>query len=205
MTWDNYFNSISKNQLLKNVMDQQKDLYYEYVGGHKTDNVPILLQNPFFLIIEGISNVNLQTKNFEDVWDYITKNSQFEMKQFTKSLYYIKYEDSIDIINIYPGFYFTENDHGTGMRIFLRIYTLKESKQFMSDFRRFSSYHSILDKKCDEVMLEFCKRRTMEHSAKKIQKACHNWLWKPICKDGSHGINMRLGWKRISELFDTGV
>jgi hypothetical protein len=32
-----------------------------------------------------------------------------------------------------------------------------------------------------------------DKAARKIQEYCHNWLWKPICKDGTMGINLRLG------------
>ena len=33
-------------------------------------------------------------------------------------------------------------------------------------------------------------------SAKIIQKGCHNWLWKPICNDGTHGVHCRIGLKK---------
>jgi len=28
----------------------------------------------------------------------------------------------------------------------------------------------------------------------------HNWLWKPVCKDGTMGINLRLGLKMIEDM-----
>lgn len=31
-----------------------------------------------------------------------------------------------------------------------------------------------------------------------IQKGCHNWLYAPICKDGTIGINCKIGWKLIT-------
>lgn len=33
----------------------------------------------------------------------------------------------------------------------------------------------------------------------KIQRACHNWLWKPICKDRTYGINLRLGLRELND------
>lgn len=36
------------------------------------------------------------------------------------------------------------------------------------------------------------------NAIKLIQKNCENWLWKPMCKDGSIGINAILTWKAIS-------
>lgn len=42
-----------------------------------------------------------------------------------------------------------------------------------------------------------------EHAAHFIQKKCHKWLWSPKCKDGSCGINLRLGWKSIEEAYNS--
>jgi hypothetical protein len=36
------------------------------------------------------------------------------------------------------------------------------------------------------------------HAAKIIQDACHNWLWKPITKDGKLGINAKIGLKELN-------
>ena len=32
-----------------------------------------------------------------------------------------------------------------------------------------------------------------------IQRKCHNWLYKPICKDGKPGINMKIGSRRFKQ------
>ena len=34
-------------------------------------------------------------------------------------------------------------------------------------------------------------------AARIIQNGCHNWLWKPICKDSSIGIVPRLMLKKL--------
>ena len=47
------------------------------------------------------------------------------------------------------------------------------------------------------------KKNTLLHkhnAAKIIQRGMHNWLWKPICKDGTMGINLRLGLKMIKDM-----
>lgn len=36
-----------------------------------------------------------------------------------------------------------------------------------------------------------------DNAARVIQKGCYNWLWKPICKDGSISINTKLGFSNI--------
>jgi hypothetical protein len=38
-----------------------------------------------------------------------------------------------------------------------------------------------------------------EKAARVIQKGCHNWLWKPLCKDGTVGIGVRLMMKDINK------
>lgn len=43
--------------------------------------------------------------------------------------------------------------------------------------------------------------REIKHNAARIiQRGMHNWLWKPVCKDGTVGINLRLGLKMIKDL-----
>jgi hypothetical protein len=37
------------------------------------------------------------------------------------------------------------------------------------------------------------KNEEINRCAKIIQNGVHNWLWKPICNDGTFGINLRLG------------
>ncbi len=38
------------------------------------------------------------------------------------------------------------------------------------------------------------------NAAKKIQTACHNWLWKPVCNDNTNGINIRISLKALGIL-----
>lgn len=54
---------------------------------------------------------------------------------------------------------------------------------------------------CDESgflhakeMYQYAKR---EVAARIIQKACANWIDKPICKDGTHGISVRIGLRAL--------
>ena len=37
-----------------------------------------------------------------------------------------------------------------------------------------------------------------------IQRGCHNWLWKPICNDGTLGINCRISIKELNMLRHQG-
>jgi hypothetical protein len=43
----------------------------------------------------------------------------------------------------------------------------------------------------------FTRELELEKAARLIQKYCHNWLWKPLCKDGSIGIIPRLMLKNL--------
>lgn len=46
------------------------------------------------------------------------------------------------------------------------------------------------------IQIKFRKKLQIRRNkaARIIQKGCHNWLYAPICKDGTIGINCRLGW-----------
>lgn len=39
-----------------------------------------------------------------------------------------------------------------------------------------------------------------QKAARIIQRGLYNWLWKPICKDGTYGINLRIGFQMLSKI-----
>lgn len=197
--WDKYFNSISKEHLLDSIKKQQKDLYFELTKS-ESDVLPSNFQNPVYIILEGLSNVNLQTVDFNLIWDYLVNSS--ELKQFTESLFYRINEKSVDIINIYPGFFLSEDTNQHGMRIFFRFYTIANKDDFVLQFKKYSNYFTFLNKHYDEFVKEFLIRKKKDTCAKKIQQGCHNWLWKPICNDGSLGINAKLGWYKVNQILN---
>ena len=43
------------------------------------------------------------------------------------------------------------------------------------------------------------KFETKTKAAKTIQKACHNWLYSPICKDNTYCISLRIGWNQYQK------
>lgn len=66
-----------------------------------------------------------------------------------------------------------------------------------------------LGEKCDRVLTTLDKISNSlnkvydyirDSAARKIQRGCHNWLYSPICKDGTIGIVPRLGWKKIENI-----
>ena len=44
------------------------------------------------------------------------------------------------------------------------------------------------------------KRDKEDKAARIIQKGCENWLWKPLCKDGTIGIMPRIAMKKLFNL-----
>ena len=42
------------------------------------------------------------------------------------------------------------------------------------------------------------KNQVQELATSFIQKGCHNWLYKPECKDGTYGIVPRIGMKNLN-------
>jgi hypothetical protein len=55
------------------------------------------------------------------------------------------------------------------------------------------NYHPVLQKRikrCQYQARRWLGRR--DRKARIIQMYCHDWLWKPLCKDGTIGIRPRL-------------
>lgn len=82
--------------------------------------------------------------------------------------------------------------HKTKKRMYYSQLYNKFNKMEMdiSNYEKSNYRSSLLDKYAREQAAQF------------IQRKCHKWLWSPKCKDGSTGINLRLGWKSIEEAYD---
>lgn len=51
-----------------------------------------------------------------------------------------------------------------------------------------------------EKRIHLLEKMAQQHASFVLQKKCHRWLWAPICKDGTNGINLRIGWDNINKL-----
>ena len=56
------------------------------------------------------------------------------------------------------------------------------------DYFRVKDYTNI--KKCSRTITNYKKRQ--KEAATVITQGCHNWIWKPLCNDGTIGIRPRL-------------
>lgn len=50
---------------------------------------------------------------------------------------------------------------------------------------------------CQRQVKKWYARR--KRKAMIINRACYNWVWKPICKDGTMGIRVKLDLKYLKE------
>jgi hypothetical protein len=50
-------------------------------------------------------------------------------------------------------------------------------------------------KKCQRIMVKWFHRR--KRKALIISNAVHDWIWKPLCRDGSYGVRLRLDIKEL--------
>ena len=46
-------------------------------------------------------------------------------------------------------------------------------------------------------------KKQQDVAARIIQKGCYNWLFKPVCKDGTTGIFPRLSWRKLQQELET--
>lgn len=61
---------------------------------------------------------------------------------------------------------------------------------YYREFLKFKLVRNLLRKKLSNL--------TRNNAATVIQKGCENWLWKPLCKDGTVGIVPRLALKQLN-------
>jgi hypothetical protein len=50
-------------------------------------------------------------------------------------------------------------------------------------------------KKCQRVVTSWYWKR--KRKAKLISNAVHDWIWKPLCRDGKFGVRLRLDTKEL--------
>jgi hypothetical protein len=70
--------------------------------------------------------------------------------------------------------------------------TIKRYKKFFGEFD-VTKYTKI--KKCQRVVIKWYHRR--KKSAKVISNTVHDWVWKPLCRDGKFGVRLRLDTKEL--------
>jgi hypothetical protein len=81
----------------------------------------------------------------------------------------------------------------TGSQVqFVDNVTIERYKKFFSEFE-IEDYTKI--KKCQRVVIKWYYRR--KRKAKLVSNAVHNWVWKPLCRDGSYGVRLRLDTKEL--------
>jgi Leucine-rich repeat (LRR) protein len=59
-------------------------------------------------------------------------------------------------------------------------------------YKKFFGYFGVSDytkiKKCQRVVIKWYWRR--KRSARVVCNAVHDWIWKPLCRDGSYGVRL---------------
>ena len=126
---------------------------------------------------------SLTIKNFHDI-----RIHDFEIPESNIDLYDINFITEHNIKDLY-----VINCTYTGIfcaNIFNEIYGYWSNKKHYLAIIRFQKKYKAW----------FIVKRNK--SALIIQKACENWLWKPICKDGTTGINFRIGLKKLEKFIN---
>jgi hypothetical protein len=67
------------------------------------------------------------------------------------------------------------------------------------DYEKFFGRFNVRDytkiKKCQRVMTKWFHRR--KRKACVIQRVLENWIWKPVCRDGTYSVRLRLDTKEL--------
>jgi hypothetical protein len=66
-------------------------------------------------------------------------------------------------------------------------------------YKKFFGYFDVRDytkiKKCQRVVIKWYWRR--KRKARVVCNAIHDWIWKPICRDWTFGVRLRLDTKEL--------
>lgn len=158
---------------LMDVLEQHKDCIKEHLSNYLDDIRDSLFWSEDWVIETG--------------WTLSGK----DLKQFQKQY---------DIVDFYYEKFFLFD--GNNLYIVCPCHKTKKRMYYPQLHNKFTKIEMEMlkyDRKKDRKIL--LEKFAENYAALFIQKQCHNWLWSPRCKDGSPGINLRLGWKSIEESY----
>lgn len=117
-------------------------------------------------------------------------------RMLTDHVVYVRNEDQVTFMVVVP----TIDDH---LRMNICMYVVRcDYTDGICRLLREKVPSSL--RKYTDAALDVIEDTMRQHmAARKIQKACQPWLWKPQCKDGTYGINFRLGWDACQKVIQT--
>jgi len=73
-------------------------------------------------------------------------------------------------------------------------YMLEHVNGYNEEFKEYKSARSAARRIQRAYLRHYTRRKA---AARKIVEGCHNWVWKPKCKDGTIGIRPRLDLREL--------
>lgn len=194
-------NALSKNELYEKIYDtilyKDIELMIEYERANGLEINELKTYSCYITNENYIHQIPTHSK-FDDVWNIISSYGQ--IKQINDKYYFVYDYDNnrYIIIHIYP----VSSLHIYDWDRYIYNIDIKFSIYFIPNNKSIKVYFKDLDLNTifHDIVLSITTVTFLHKMAIKIQKNCQNWLWKPICNDGKPGINMKLGWKYISDL-----
>lgn len=171
-------------QRINSLLEMEKDLQIHSIKTYETIMYDV---NHNLKMIEGTT--------YNDAWNYIS--SLGLIKQINKHFFFIKLLDSFVIVRVFP----ISSLHVYDNNVYFYNFTIRFNMYTINHNTNLSEYFNKLDMSyISNELITYIINETHSHKmAIKIQKKCHNWLWKPVCNDGKCGINVRLAWNELDK------
>lgn len=191
MNLNNYFSSIEKREFFEKIKGQKQYYKIETIIKRLNGNV----ENVEYIVIEewNKNNPYIRTCDKDNVWKFFVY-AFGEVRMITDSIFYIKTEIETTFLYISP--ILSQENELMEMKVIVNMFRCFNNGKEMFELDR-AGY--MMKKVCEEICEKVAEKRAIERSVRKIQEGCHNWLWKPECKDGSVGVNVRLGWEECKK------
>ena len=132
--------------------------------------------------------------DLDNIWKYLEEITDVRRSIITKILRNLVYYDLYSCTD-------TVEDVRKYKSIFDKDLINMSKKQGLYDIANFLGIYSRTEIERRAIFIQRTwRKRRREKAALKIQRACRNWISKPITADGKYGIDMRLGMKRFHKM-----
>ena len=193
MDWDKYFKVISEKEFFETIEKQYQyqkiSKIVERLNGRKDDIE--------YTVIEDWKTKTsyIKTKEKKKIWKFLTY-AFGDVKMINNDIFYIKTE--LETTFLYISASLNKEDNMMTMKIVINLTRCHKKNKELLELEEIGGY--IMKKKCEEICEKIAEKMCREKCIRKIQRACDNWLWKPICKDGRAGINAKIGWRECEKI-----
>lgn len=192
MDWGKFFKKVDKKEFFETI-----ERHPQYIKINRIVNRLNETTDKEYIVMEDWDKKSpyINTKDKDSIWMFF-KYAFGDIKMINNDMFYIKTE--FETTFLYISAILIEENNEMVMKVLINLKRCYRDGRELYELEETGGY--IMKKKGEEVCEKIAEQMSREKCARKIQRKCENWLWKPVCGDGNPGINVKIGWKECEKI-----